>query len=110
MLANAEDIYLEAFFGGFMPDPVTMTVSEWADNHRFLSSKSAAEPGQWETSRTPYLREIMDCLSATSPVQRIVFMKGAQVGGTECGNNWIGYVIDLAPGPSVGDQSHAILA
>ncbi|PHJ81957.1 hypothetical protein VF14_18450 [Nostoc linckia z18] len=99
MLANAEDIYLEAFFGGFMPDPVTMTVSEWADNHRFLSSKSAAEPGQWETSRTPYLREIMDCLSATSPVQRIVFMKGAQVGGTECGNNWIGYVIDLAPGP-----------
>nr|WP_301335664.1 hypothetical protein [Endozoicomonas ascidiicola] len=21
-------------------------------------------------------------------------MKGAQVGGTECGNNWLGYVID----------------
>jgi Phage terminase large subunit (GpA) len=29
----------------------------------------------------------------------VVFMKGAQVGGTECGNNWIGYVIHLAPGP-----------
>lgn len=26
-------------------------------------------------------------------------MKGAQIGGTECGNNWIGYVIQLAPGP-----------
>ncbi len=26
-------------------------------------------------------------------------MKGAQIGGTECGNNWIGYVIDQAPGP-----------
>jgi phage terminase large subunit GpA-like protein len=26
-------------------------------------------------------------------------MKGAQIGGTECGNNWIGYVIDKAPGP-----------
>ena len=26
-------------------------------------------------------------------------MKGAQVGGTEAGNNWIGYVIHIAPGP-----------
>lgn len=26
-------------------------------------------------------------------------MKGAQIGATECGNNWIGYVIDHAPGP-----------
>lgn len=41
----------------------------------------------------------MDNLSPHSPVQRIVFMKGAQIGGTECGNNWIGYVIHMAPGP-----------
>jgi hypothetical protein len=26
-------------------------------------------------------------------------MKGAQIGGTECGNCWIGYVIHQAPGP-----------
>ena len=26
-------------------------------------------------------------------------MKGAQVGGTECGNNWLGYVIDHVPAP-----------
>lgn len=26
-------------------------------------------------------------------------MKGAQIGGTECGNNWIGYIIHKAPGP-----------
>ncbi len=26
-------------------------------------------------------------------------MKGAQVGGTECGNNWFGYVIHHTPGP-----------
>lgn len=25
-------------------------------------------------------------------------MKGAQIGGTEAGNNWIGYIIDRAPG------------
>jgi phage terminase large subunit GpA-like protein len=64
-----------------------------------LSAKSAAEPGRWRTARTPYLKEIMDKLSPVAAEQRIVFMKGSQVGGTECGNNWIGYVIHIAPGP-----------
>jgi phage terminase large subunit GpA-like protein len=41
----------------------------------------------------------MDCLSPYSNYEKVVFMKGAQIGGTECGNNWIGYVIDKAPGP-----------
>ena len=43
----------------------------------------------------------MDCLSPSSPVTEIAFMKGAQVGGSECGNNFIGYIIDQAPGPVV---------
>lgn len=73
-------------------------VSEWADQYRMLSSKSAAEPGRWRTSRTPYLKEIMDCLSPHSAIQKVVFMKGAQIGGTECGNNWVGYIIHQAPG------------
>ena len=37
--------------------------------------------------------------SPSSPVQRIALMKGAQIGGTECGNCWVGYVIHQAPGP-----------
>jgi phage terminase large subunit GpA-like protein len=41
----------------------------------------------------------MDSLSPASPVQRVALMKGAQIGGTECGNCWIGYVIHQAPGP-----------
>lgn len=92
------DAIAEAWREGLTPDPL-LSVSEWADQYRFLSGKSASEPGRWRTSRTPYLKEIMDCLSPTSPVERVVFMKGAQVGGTECGNNWIGYVIHMAPGP-----------
>jgi len=88
----------KAWNEGLKPDPMLL-VSEWADQFRVLSPKSAAEPGRWRTQRTPYLQEIMDCLSVSSPVQRVVFMKGAQVGGTEAGNNWIGYVIHMAPGP-----------
>ena len=94
---GAED-FERALRGGLTPDPL-MSVSEWADRHRVLSQRAASEPGRWRTSRTPYLKEIMDCLSPASPVNRVVFMKGSQVGGTECGNNWIGYVIHQAPGP-----------
>jgi len=88
----------QAFREGLTPDPL-LSVSEWADRHRMLSSKASAEPGRWRTHRTPYLQEIMDCLSPTSPLERIVFMAGGQLGKTECGNNWIGYVIHHAPGP-----------
>ena len=72
------------------PDP-RLSVSEWADAHRFLSQTASGEPGPWRTERTPYMREIMDCLSPSSPVEKVIFMKGAQIGGTEAGNNWIGY-------------------
>ena len=74
-----------------------LTVSEWADRHRVLPTANA-EPGPWRTDRVPYLREIMDCLSTSSPVERIVFMKGAQTGGTEAALNAIGYWIAHAPG------------
>jgi phage terminase large subunit GpA-like protein len=85
------------------PEPL-LTISQWADRYRVLSQRASAEPGPWRTDRTPYLREIMDCLSPSSPIERVVFMKGAQIGGTECGNNWIGYVIHQAPGPMMAVQ------
>ena len=94
---GAEDI-LRTWRRGMRPDP-DLTVSEWADKHRKLSSRASAEPGQYRTARTPYLRGIMDALSPRHPAQRISFMKAAQVGATEAGNNWIGFVIHHAPGP-----------
>jgi phage terminase large subunit GpA-like protein len=94
---GAEGI-LRSWRRGIRPDP-GLTVSQWADQHRWLSSRSSAEPGRYRTDRTPYLREIMNALSPSHPAQRITFMKAAQVGATEAGNNWIGFVIHHAPGP-----------
>ena len=54
-----------------------------------LGSRASAEPGRYCTARTPCMREIMDALTSSSAVQRTVFMKTAQVGATEAGNNWI---------------------
>jgi len=97
-LYDGSEAIERAWFEGLRPDAFA-TVSEWSDAYRVLSPKSAAEPGRWRTERTPYLREIMDQLSPHTRARRIVFMKGAQIGGTEAGNNWIGYVIHMAPGP-----------
>jgi phage terminase large subunit GpA-like protein len=91
-------VWRDAFMEGLRPEQ-PLTVSEWADKHRRLSSKASAEPGPWRTSRTPYLREPMDCLSSSSSVQRVVMMFAAQTGKTESGSNWLGYVIAHAPGP-----------
>lgn len=84
-----------------------MTVSEWADAHRRLPTKGAAEPGRWRTERTPYLRQIMDALSDHpdyAAVRRVVFMKSTQVGATEALNNWIGYCIDRLTIPVMSVQ------
>jgi phage terminase large subunit GpA-like protein len=94
---------VRAWRDGMMPEPL-LTVSEWADQHRMLSGRGSAEPGPWRTSRTPYLRAVMDALSPSHPASRVVLMKGGQIGGTECGNNWIGYVIHHAPGPMLAVQ------
>uniref|UniRef100_UPI0040477725 phage terminase large subunit family protein n=1 Tax=Yoonia sp. TaxID=2212373 RepID=UPI0040477725 len=104
----AEDI-LRSWGLGIRPD-ADLTVSQWADAHRMLGSRASAEPGRYRTSRTPYMREIMDALSPSSTVQRIVFMKAAQVGATEAGNNWIGFAIHHAPGPMLAVQPTVELA
>jgi phage terminase large subunit GpA-like protein len=98
-----------AWADGLRPDP-SLTVSAWADKHRVLSPRGANEAGPWRTSRTPYLKEIMDHLSPSHPCQRVVFMKGAQTGGTEAGNNFLGYVIHHAPGPILAVQPTVELA
>ena len=82
---------------GLKPVP-DLTVSQWADENRYLP-KGGVEPGRWRTSRTPYLREIMDNLSDNSPIQRTKVMKGTQLGFTEAGINWFGYIVHHTPAP-----------
>ncbi|WP_153799063.1 phage terminase large subunit family protein [Foetidibacter luteolus] len=87
---------IQGFIDGLRPEP-RLTVTEWANAHRVLDSKAAAEPGPYKSSRTPYLEEIMDKLSVTDITRKIVVMKGAQIGFSEVGFNFLGYVIDVAP-------------
>lgn len=81
----------------FAPPP-HFTLSQWSDARRILSREGSAEPGRWRTDRAPFLREIMDACSDPA-VERTVFMKPAQIGGTEVANNFCGYFIDQDPSP-----------
>lgn len=78
--------------------PPNLTVSEWADQNRILSSETSAEPGRWRTDRAPYQREIMDAINDPD-IEKIVVMSSSQVGKSEIINNIIGYYIDIDPCP-----------
>lgn len=79
--------------------PSRKTVVEWADTERILSAESTARSGKYRSSVTPFMRQPMNDLSVQSRVQEVVMMAGAQVGKSESGNNWVGYVVKEAPGP-----------
>jgi phage terminase large subunit GpA-like protein len=106
---NAAETYRLSMIDGLQPDP-DLSVSQWSNAHRILSQKASAEAGPYRIERTPYLMEIAECLSPRSPVQRVVFMKSAQVGASELGFNWIGFIIHACPGPVMMVQPTTELA
>lgn len=76
--------------------PERIKVSEWADKYRYMSSEETSRPGPWRTSIVPYLAKIMDCLN-DDDIEKVIFLKPTQIGGTEAGINIVGYIIDQQP-------------
>jgi len=76
--------------------PPKLTVSEYADIERRLSSESSSQPGIWRTF--PYQKEMMDALNDPR-IRKVVLMTGSQLGKTECLNNIILYYIAHNPSP-----------
>jgi phage terminase large subunit GpA-like protein len=101
-LERAEDAQIEQLvvecLAALQP-PSKITLSQWADAYRVLSSESSAEHGAWVTANAPYEREIMDAISDTS-VPRVVVQKAAQLGITDAAIlNTIGFHITEDPCP-----------
>lgn len=94
-LGGVDFLLVAGFQAGIKPDPI-ITPREWADTYRILPD-SSARPGKFSSDFTPYVQEPMDRLSVHDPAQKIIVKKSSQVGFTEVGNNWLGYVIDVAP-------------
>ena len=97
-IVDGVQLYRDAFNRSAQPPP-DLLAWEWADEHRVLSKIASADAGKWKTDTTPYMREILEYLSASSPVKRVVLRKGAQLAATETGNTWLGYLMDMVGGP-----------
>ena len=84
----------------FLKPPENITVTQWADKYRILDAKTSAMPGPWRTEHTPYLQGIMDEFN-NYETEEIVYVKPTQVGGTECLQNMVGYIIQQDPAPTM---------
>jgi len=89
---------IQGFLDGLRPN-ISQTVTEWANENITLTSDVAAESGKYRSSKTPYMEEIMDSLSPSSPIQEVYFMKGVQIAGTQSGLNVMGCYISNSPRP-----------
>lgn len=83
---------------GLWAPPEQLTVSEHADRYRKLSDRESAEPGDWDTGRTPYLRGPQDDLGDPD-CDVMVLQKPAQVGGSESARNGLFFWARNDPGP-----------
>ena len=101
--------YSKGFSAGLKPDK-RLLISEWADTYRILTTESSSEAGRWRTSRTPYLKEIMDVLSPQDPTEVVVAIKGTQLGFTEVGLNFMFAYMHLYPCPILMIQPTETLA
>jgi phage terminase large subunit GpA-like protein len=82
--------------GWMWPDIPVLTVSEYAEARRVMPVGDPF-PGPWSNDRTPYLREIMDNMSAMSPVKHTAVAKSAQVGLSAAAENVVTYWMDAYP-------------
>jgi phage terminase large subunit GpA-like protein len=76
--------------------PPKLTLSQWADEHFYLSAESAAEPGRWRT--IPYQRGMMDAITDPS-ISYVYVIKSARVGYTKILDAAIGYYMHQDPCP-----------
>jgi phage terminase large subunit GpA-like protein len=74
--------------------------TEWADRYRYVAPGTSPEPGQWKTSRVPYLAEPMNCATDRG-TETTVMMCSSQVGKSEFLLNIMGYYADQEPAPQL---------
>lgn len=77
--------------------PPNLTLSQWADKYRRLSSESGSKGGHWDSSKAPWQREIMDAITDIR-IEKVVVMSAAQMGKTDAFLlNTIGYYMHYDP-------------
>ena len=93
--------FQQVFAEAILPPP-QIPPDEWSDENIILPSESAAEPGPYRTSRTPYVRQILRDLDIYSGVKKVTVVAGSQLGKSAMGLNWLFYLATEHPSPVLG--------
>lgn len=76
--------------------PEPLSLSQWADEHAYLSAETSADAGKFKAFG--FQNGIMDAVSDPS-VQRVTVMKSARVGYTKIMDHIVGFYIAHDPSP-----------
>lgn len=80
------DIYLKNILSiqekVFNYNPIKLEPTEWIPKNVYLTREVTQYPGFYSYELTPYIREIIECLSPTSDVEMVAVMKNNQSGFT----------------------------
>ncbi|ABF42177.1 phage terminase GpA [Candidatus Koribacter versatilis Ellin345] len=83
----------------FRPAPA-LTITEWAERHRILSTESSVSAGLYRCEVTPYAREMQDAIKDPD-VEEVVFWTAAQMGKSTSQENIAAYFICEDPCPII---------
>lgn len=86
---------VSAFSASFKPIP-TLSIAEYAEANLSIPSGNA-EPGPVSLDRTPYVRQILDDMSPSSPVKDICVCTGTQIGKTTMELYCMAFYADARP-------------
>lgn len=89
--------------------PPLLTVSQWADEHLYLSPEESSEAGKYRVDRAPYQREMLDAVSDPN-IREVVYCTSSQVGKTLMAKAILGYHIHQDPGPILVIQPNKEMA
>ena len=94
MASVSDSEWLAEQYEGLTTEIVVLTPSKWAESTRYLPQSVTPLAGYYSFDVTPYLREILDCLSVDSPIREVALQKGVQIGATVgILENFFGYAI-----------------
>jgi phage terminase large subunit GpA-like protein len=97
MAVNAAELLDGCFRRAFAPRE-RLLIDVWADRHRVIARKDAAEPGPWRTDRVPYMRRPLRMM-AHPLVREVDLMTASHVAKTETVITAELYFLAEAPGP-----------
>jgi phage terminase large subunit GpA-like protein len=81
-IVNSDVEYINKMDNEIVSSREIINPSDYIESVRYLPPELTANPGYFEYSYTPYLKEIVDHLSPMSDTRKIAFMKPAQIGAT----------------------------